>query len=345
MKYSLLSRFQGCFEGMVLADQLSFWISRRTQTATLSATQTDWREGTDRFHLLSPKLHHWHPGILSSADVTAWQASPGVDLAIQVAEALIQENDWPLQATPLDTTRLLASGANNGMLAIATLPIAFFFHDDILLQQQHLRQTVQSWGGTISTQDWVAMFGYAIAQAIKERLAPCQFIAQLLSYWRGTELGLGQRSPQVLAGLELLSNLIEQGVAYRTTILRLEQSLLQEESAIALALYCFLYTPDNWHLSVLHAARLLPAHPVLCALTGCLSGAYNSYSSLPLTWQAASLKPCSAHSPSSSPRVSCTDLATRLVASWAGVFDASPRLFSANMLPVASPRISSAHWQ
>jgi hypothetical protein len=344
MKYSLLSRFQGCFEGMILADQLSFWISRRIQTATPSATQADWRECADRFHSLSPKLHHWHPSILSLADLAEWQASPGVDLAIQVAEALIQENDWPLQFTPLDTSRLLASGANNGMLAIATLPIAFFFHDDVLLQQQHLRQTVRSWGGTTSTQDWVAMFGYAIAQAMQERLNPCQFITHLLSYWSGIAPDTGQRSPQVLAGLELLNNLIEQGVAYITMTLKLEQFLPQEESTIALALYCFLYTPDDWHLSVLHAARFLPAHPVLCALTGCLSGAYNSYSSLPLTWKAASLQPASANQSSPSVRISCTDLATRLVASWSGIFGASRRPLSANMLPVASPRISSARW-
>lgn len=330
---------------MVLADQLSFWLSRHTQATTPSSIQADWRERADRFHSLSPKLHHWHPGILSSADLAEWQASPWIDLAIQAAEALIQENDWPPQSTPLDTTRLLASGANDGMLAIATLPIAFFFHDDVLLQQQHLRQTVESWGGTISIQAWVAIFGYAIAQAMKEKLDPCQFIAHLLSSWSSTEPDLGPRSPQILPGLELLNSLIEQGSAYRTTILKLEQVLPQEESTIALALYCFLYTPDNWHLSVLHAARLLPAHPVLCALTGCLSGVYNSYSSLPLAWKAASLQPLSANQSSPFTCVSCTDVATRLVASWAGIFASSPRPLAANMIPVASPRISAARWQ
>lgn len=304
MKYSLLSRFQGCFEGMVAADQVRQWGNQQ-----------------------SPP-----PG-------QSFQASPWFDLAIQVTEALIQENDWPLQSTALDTTRLLASGTTSGTLAIATLPIALFFHDDLRLQQQHLRQTAQTWSGTPTMADWVTVFGYAIAQAMKEQLEPSQFLSHLLFYWHGTDSDVQHRSPQILPGLELLRSLLDRGADARTTILKLEPLLPQDEKTIAIALYCFLCTPDHWQLSVRHAARLLPAHPVLCALTGCLSGAYNSYSSLPLAWKVAALQ-SPASSPSPPPaQVRGTELATRLLAAWSGMFNSSQRL-AANALSVAPPRIS-----
>lgn len=267
------------------------------------------------------------------------QASPWVELAIQTAAALIQENDWPLQSTVLDTTRLSASGSTGGKLAIATLPIALFFHDDLLLQQQHLRQTVQVWGGTPPMAEWVAVFGYAIAQAMKEQLQPAQFISHLLAYRNGAAPDLQQGSSQIQPALELLRSLVDQGVAARTAILKLEQLLPQDDKTLALALYCFLCTPDSWQLSVLHAAQLLPAHSGLCALTGCLSGAYNGHSSLPLVWKVASLQPRSSPLASQSAQVTCTELATRLLAAWSGMFDSSHRL-AANTLPVAAPRIS-----
>lgn len=301
MQYSLSSRFQGCFEGMVAADQWNLWSNQ--QPAAISV-----------------------------------QVSPWIDLAIQAAEALIQETDWPLQSTALDSSRLSASSFTSGKFAIATLPVALFFHDDLILQQQHLRQTVQTWGGTSSMADWVAVFGYAIAQAMKAQLAPSQFMADLLSYWNGADPDLQHRSPQLLPSLELLHGLVDQGAASRTTIAKLEQLLPQEDQAIALAFYCFLCTPDNWQLAVRHAARLFPAHPVICALTGCLSGAYNSHSSLPLAWKLAALQPLTSFPSSQTTHITCTDLATRLLATWSGIFDASHPL-AAHTLPVTSPRI------
>ncbi len=303
MKYSLLGRFQGCFEGMVTAD--------------------DWRHGSSQ---------------PVSVTVRSGQASPWVDGAMQVAEALIQANDWPPPSMALDTPQRFASGVTHGTLAIATLPVALFFHDDLLLQQRHLRQAVQTWGGTPSMADWVTVFGYAIAQAMKEHLEPSQFIGHLLSCWNSAP-ELQPRSPQSQPSLELLHSLVNQGAAARTAILALDKQLPQEEKTIALALYCFLSTPDSWHLSVRHAARLFPAHPALCALTGCLSGAYNSSSGLPLAWKVASLQTSATSSSPPPIQIKGRELATRLFATWSGMFAASHRL-AVHTLSVASPRMS-----
>lgn len=324
---------------MVVADLLGRWGSQSTAPLPPRSTDASREERSSQSPPLSLELYPWHPSIFFTAGQTGLQNSPWVALALQVAEGLIQENDWPLQTIgSLDTTRLLASGANTGKLAIATLPIALFFHDDLLLQQQHLRQTVQTWGGTPSMEDWAAVFGYAIAQMLKEQLNPSQLISHLLSDWSGADPDLRQRSPQILPALELLGSLIEQGTASRLTVLRLEELLPQDHKTIALALYCFLCTPDSWQLSVLHAARFLPINPVLGALTGCLSGAYNSHSSLPIAWKTASLQSFSCAQSSSAP-ITCAELATRLLAAWSGMFDSSHRL-AANTLPVASPRFS-----
>ncbi len=304
MKYSLLSRFQGCFEGMVAAD--------------------DWRYGVTQQSRLAAR---------------SGQAFPWMDLAVRVTEALILANNWPPQAMPLDITQLCVSGVNHGPLAIATLPVALFFHDDLLLQQQHLRQTVQTWGGTASMADWVTVFGYAIAQALKEHLEPSQFLAHLLSYWNSADPDLQPRSPQMQPSLEVLHSLVDQGASARTAILALDKQLPQEEKTIALALYCFLSTPDSWHLSVRHAARLFPDHPALCALTGCLAGAYNSSSGLPLAWKVASLQTSATSSSPPPIQIQGRELATRLFATWSGMFDASHRLAS-HTLSVASPGIA-----
>lgn len=57
---------------------------------------------------------------------------------------------------------------------------------------------------------------------------------------------------------------------------------------LAIALYCFLSTPQDFRLSVLRAAYLAPDTASLtCALVGMLSGAYNRYSMIPTAWMVA----------------------------------------------------------
>jgi hypothetical protein len=306
MKYSLLSRFQGCLEGMAIADQFSQWMYQGGQTMEFPAQQGGLRP------------------------------SPWVEQAIQVSEAFIQSNGgtflWGLDATPK-----LLTGDNGSTLAIATLPIALFFHDDLSLQQQQLRQTVQGWGGTPAGEDWVALWGYAIAQALNQQLVPDQLIARLRAYLKTTEPNLTQRSPTILSALELLENLLQQGTTSEIATVKIAALLPQEAQAIALALYCFLSTPDWWHLAVTHAARLSPTSPVTCTLTASLSGAYNSHSSLPLGWKVNSPQIVAALPSLKGSPVTWAKLAACLLATWSGMADASPHLV-AHQIPVTSPR-------
>ncbi|WP_198649034.1 hypothetical protein [Cyanothece sp. BG0011] len=61
-----------------------------------------------------------------------------------------------------------------------------------------------------------------------------------------------------------------------------KKSLL-DSNYLVLSLYCFYRTPDNFKLSVLQASQF--KNPVILGLTAVLSGAYNGYSGIPVSWR------------------------------------------------------------
>ena len=58
----------------------------------------------------------------------------------------------------------------------------------------------------------------------------------------------------------------------------------REKRRMAIALYCFLSTPEDLRLSILRSQQQEKNLPGVSALTGSLSGAYNSTGGIPINW-------------------------------------------------------------
>lgn len=171
-------------------------------------------------------------------------------------------------------------------LAIATIPIALFYHDDLPKLQHHLEQALaanptQPQKPSSSTMGAIVV-GYTIALALRETLHPPTLIPRLL-----TDLDIHDRDPQLAHQLTQIHNWLEQGIGLAQAKALVQDPALYspQSTPIALAFYGFLGTPDNVRLTLLRTARLLHQPQLSCAIAGAIAGAYNSTAGLPFVWQ------------------------------------------------------------
>ncbi|MBE9208101.1 ADP-ribosylglycohydrolase family protein [Nostoc sp. LEGE 06077] len=165
-------------------------------------------------------------------------------------------------------------------IILATLPVALFFHDNLPKLRLHLLSTAQLWGDDPVVRDGILAVGYAIALSCSEKLDPQTLIPQIISFVGETPTSLPKKLLQV-------HNLLTKhlGLEKAKVELSTEDKI---SSAIAIAFYCFLSTLEDYRLSVLRAmhqqTRLLPS-PIIGAIAGALSGAYNSTAGIPTQWK------------------------------------------------------------
>lgn len=211
-------------------------------------------------------------------------------------------------------------GESPSEVILATLPIALFFHENPLKLRQNLLEAVKVWQDEQLYQDWTLVVGYAIAQSLTQKLAPLTLIPQTVSFLEKTPT----KVPQILLKL---NNLLEEQVGLE----RIQTEFSREEKlshAMAIALYCFLSTLEQFPLSVSRASWVNWLSPFISAITGALSGAYNSTAGIPVRWQLLVCKPKS----SQWQRTNLSQvlkLADVLVATWSGVYN--PALYQGEL--------------
>jgi hypothetical protein len=199
---------------------------------------------------------------------------------------------------------------------IATLPVALFYFDNTVKLRQNLSQAIAIWDRDLIVRDGTLAVGYAIAQCLTEKLDIKTLIPQTIDFIGETPTAL----PQTLLKV---NNLLLQGAGLE----RVQGSLSREEKlskAIAMAFYCFMSTLEDFRLSILRATDNSNAFsPATGAITGALSGAYNSLTSIPVSWQMKLPAPNSATSRLSNCK-QMIELADALVAVWSGAYDLTP---------------------
>ncbi|WP_413199365.1 ADP-ribosylglycohydrolase family protein [Nostoc piscinale] len=161
-------------------------------------------------------------------------------------------------------------------IILAALPVALFFHDNLLKLRNNLLHTYQLWGEDPVVRDGILAAGYAIALSLTEKLDPQTLIAQIISFIGDTPTSLPKKLLQV-------NDLLSKHAGLETAKAELNTKD-KTSSAIALAFYCFLSTPEDFRLTVLRANRLLPS-PIIGAIAGALSGTYNSTAGIPTQWR------------------------------------------------------------
>ncbi|MBD3885097.1 ADP-ribosylglycohydrolase family protein [Phormidium tenue FACHB-886] len=247
MRYTVLSRFQGALLGAALGEILGANCSDRLAAQSIDAVSLPWLT-----------VHQWGFQPLFSGNRTGWGRA-----AVQHLRSLLQLDASPQLDLPLDLG-----------LAVATLPIALFHHENPDRMQAHLRQTIPSLRGDGADEQTIGilLISYTLSLILREQFSPTQLIPDLIRYF-----DLPQTYP-LLA--QQLSNL---------------QPNSLPTSPLLAALTAFLRTPDSCRLSLLQAAQtpasMQPA--VVCAIAGALCGAYNGRGGLPLDWSLALNRTCS----------------------------------------------------
>lgn len=257
-------------------------------------------------------------GDLASGD--AEQPINSGEIAVLGAESLISLSqlnldDWirrqQTEFPDLDTRDSVSVKA-----IIATLPVALFYFDNTVKLRQNLSQAIAIWDRDLVVRDGTLAVGYAIAQSLTEKLDTKTLIPQTIDF-------IGETSTSLPQSLLKVNNLLLQGAGLETV----QRSLSREEKlskAVAMAFYCFLSTLEDFRLSILRATDNSNAlSPATGAITGALSGAYNSLTSIPVSWQ-MKLSPANSATSKLSNRKQMIELADGLVAVWSGAYDLAP---------------------
>ncbi|QSJ17875.1 ADP-ribosylglycohydrolase family protein [Nostoc sp. UHCC 0702] len=283
MRYSLVSRFRGTLLGVLLGQTLAKDYEQKSQNCSEMVKTAIL--GTQS--LIS----------LGKLDLDDWlkrqqQKSPDLDINNQVLPQAI----------------------------LATIPVALFSHENKIKLRENLLRVLQIWEHDPVVRDGTLAVGYAIAKSLTEKLQPRTLIPQTIAF-------IGETSTSIPQKLLKVNDLLEQGIGLE----KAQGEFSKEENwshAIAMAFYCFLSTLEDFPLAILRAtdngnvarqeargSRL----QTIGAITGALSGAYNSTIGIPVKWQ-ISLSPAHLAAWELTSLEQMLELADALVAVWSGVY-------------------------
>ena len=299
MQYALLHRFQATLFGAVLGETIGL---EYCNTLPLKPRQV--------FRKSQPKLQ--------------WAA---------LTQFYTQQFLQPNRFDPVEFCEGEPMPKTTGETIVALLPVALFFHEDRLKLWQMLKQGAVWQPSTLARQESFAV-GCAIADALQEKLDPLTLIPTVITYLQSLSRA---ETATCIDQLEQVQRLLDQQAGLETAIDRLTTTS-DHDPAIGLAFYCFLSTPHDLRLALLRAAQT-GASPIVGALTGAVSGAFNSMSGIPIEWQLG-LDCWETPSEQIATQSHLLDLADRLLASWSGVYN--PLTFSKEfrqVVAIAAPQV------
>jgi hypothetical protein len=252
MRYTVLNRFQGALLGAAIGEILGANCSDRNLANRIESSP--WLTVQD-----------WGFQPLTASSV-GWGS-----LAVKQLRHLLQPvplQPVPLQPVPLPNAASLPElEPSLSGLAIATLPIALFYHENPNQMQAQIRQAIAPWQASAESTIGVLLVGYTLSLILREQFSPTTLITDFIHYF-----DLPPTDPLIASLNSLRSDL---------------PLVPTVNSPVLLALAAFLNTPDSYRLSLLQAAQLQIQPSVVCAIVGTLSGAYNGRAGLPLDWYSA----------------------------------------------------------
>jgi ADP-ribosylglycohydrolase len=199
----------------------------------------------------------------------------GGPVALRLAESLVQLGSVRGDGYP-DLLRAIATDPPTAAPAMATLPLILFSHEAPDSLDQILMATLPVPQFSASIQVSTRTFARAIATLLAAPSPPIALIPALLT---------ARPSPPspLFVALQHTQTLLQCRASLHVAIAELSP-YPPEFTALSLALYCFLSTPNELALTMRRAARCPDAANV-CALAGALSGAHNTHLGIPRLWQ------------------------------------------------------------
>ena len=281
MQHPLLSRFKGGLLGSYLGESLG--------------------EG----HAKKPLEQNWSG--LHPSNPKDWSIVSNCALESLVSCGSLSCRDWIDRISFTEPALLkLRNTGTSSELAIATLPIALFFHEIKHLQRTNLTESLEIWSGEDCDHSNNFAWAYSLSSALKENLNPVNLIPQVISYFKEKDI-----ETPLVQQLQQVETFISRGTSLQEVTAYLSRQGQKSYTPIALAYYCFLTTPEDFRLALTRAIQT-NYHPTLTgALTGALAGAYNGIGGIPWQWRLVTTK----HPVGQKVAL----LATPLFAAWSGV--------------------------
>ncbi len=180
-------------------------------------------------------------------------------------------------------------------LLLPLLPLIIFWGDNQDLLTAIITQCNLKTTETTEIKEDILIWSYLLTLVSKQQLDSQTLNVRLIvkQILAGVKVG----TTSLIKKLEIVSQGWEQGITWQQLTERLLTTGNWGQVAIALAVYCFGSTPQDFWLSSKRAANLDQNLAALTtALTATISGAYNGMTGIPGSWRAISLP----HVPSAS---------------------------------------------
>lgn len=159
---------------------------------------------------------------------------------------------------------------NTAQLALSLLPVFLFFHENLTL----LKQELEPLRTVFPNLDEVLLWGEAMSGIVAEKYQPDTLLEQILPHYPHTELA---------QQLELIQSFLRKNAGLCQVVSCLNRFNQPIPTALALSLYCFVYTPDAFPLCVNRAGNTGKFAPLTTPLTAALAGSYNSFIAIPVS--------------------------------------------------------------
>ncbi|NJR52654.1 MAG: ADP-ribosylglycohydrolase family protein [Leptolyngbyaceae cyanobacterium CSU_1_3] len=303
MQYALLNRFQATLLGAVLGEMVG------------ETSDETWRQPAQGTRTQLPSSFNWRT------------IAPSPTLPLQTLTQFYLQD---LLQPSASFSEIAASPEATGQAAIALLPTLLFFHEDRLKLWKQLRQAVDRLQNSSIDLLGVYAIGSTIVEILHERFDPLTLIPQLLSTLKPLD---HQHQAPLIEQLQQVQTLLEQQAGLEAALRLIPR---RSEQTVAIALYCFLSTPEDFGLALMRAARSGRQVAVVCTIVGALSGAHNGLNGITIAGRLAadSWQLTTGEARSQSELLNQAD---RLLALWSGVYN--PTLGDRSTYAVAAPQV------
>lgn len=264
---------------------------------------------------------------IKSEQVDSWSKTQLLTIKSLIGKGQFDLDDWNRSLAAEFPDLNSKTEVYRGELLGSSLPIALFYHENEIKLKKNLLSLAEIWQDDVELREGLLVVGYTVAQSLQEKLSSRTLIPQIIAF---TDDGCTSQK------LVQVKTLLEQGSGLET-VTQLFCQDTQLSSAVALAMYCFLSTLEDFRLSILRAART-SIHPITPTIVGALAGAYNSTVGIPASMRVV-LSRQTALEIQKTDLVQMLDLVNNLLATWSGMYDQTPANVLASVTAIAAPSV------
>lgn len=243
MDYTLLSRFQGSWLGSAIGEALA-----------------NEQEQLGKAHREQLKIIQYQP-------------SPWLEARNSIALALIKSQESSLELSQVQNN--LKSCSSSDRVGLFLLPLIMFYVDDFKELREIVTQNNSYSQKEAENIQNGLIWGNTISLAFREKLDVNNLIESIL-------FSASIDSTLLMKQLKVVDLALKTGKTINKVVEELSSAGTSNQIALALSLYCFGVAPENFELSTGLAINNKYRNRNVAALTGALSGAYNSFIGIPL---------------------------------------------------------------